>query len=159
MSSTTPLRVLGGFAAAPLLPSTLWAISPQGFNIIAFAQTLPWAYALTAAAGVPAWLLLRALRRHTALMSVLLGAAAAALVGTAYHAWDLRRASWVRQRQVDLVVDGRFTSEGLAAVAMHGASLLVLGAIGALVWWWVSRSSRRTAGAGTSRSPPGSDRD
>ncbi|MCC5867299.1 MAG: hypothetical protein JJU27_02200 [Gammaproteobacteria bacterium] len=154
----TPGRVLGGFSLAPLLPSALWAISPQGFNIIAFAQTLPWAYALTAAAGVPAWLLLRALRRHTVLMVMALGAGATALVGTAFHAWDLRRASWVRQRQVDLVVDGQFTSEGLAAVAMHGASLLVLGAIGALVWWWVTRSSRRTAGAETSRSQPGSSR-
>ncbi len=135
----TPRRVLGGFSLAPLLPSAIWAISAQGFNIIAFVQTLPWAYALTAAAGVPAWLLLRRLGRHTALLSVVIGAGGAALVGTLYHAWDLRRASWVRQRQVDLVVDGQFTSEGLTAVALHGASLLVLGAIGALVWWWVAR--------------------
>ncbi len=143
----TPLRVLGGFGLAPVLPSVIWAVSPHGFNIIAFLQTLPWAYALTATAGVPAWMLLRTLPGYNAQKTVLVGGVAAALVGTSFHAWDLRRATWVRQRQVDLVIDGQFTREGLAALAIHGASLLVLGAIGALVWWSVvrRRHSTRTA--------------
>lgn len=135
-------RLLAGFTLAPLLPLALYARSEHGFNPIAFLQGLPWAYALGLAAGVPAWLLLRRLRRLQLAPVALLGTAAITLVGTLHQAWDLRRAVWVRQGRSDLVIDGQLTAEGFAALAQHAGQLAWLGLLGALAWWLIARAGR-----------------
>ncbi len=140
--SRSALRVVGGFALAPLLPVAIWSLSPSGFNLIAFAQSLPGAYALALGVGVPLWLLLRRLDRLTPLPVVLGAGALIALAGTLHQAWVLRRALYVRQRQRDLVLDGQLTADGMIALLGHSATLAWLAAIGALAWWLIARASR-----------------
>lgn len=135
-------RTLAAFILAPLAPLALHASPASAFNPIAFLQGLPWTYALAVAAGVPAWLLLRTLHREQILPVSLCGTLSITLVGTAYQAWDLRRAVWVRQGRNDLVIDGQFTPDGLAALAQHAAQLAWLGLLGAFLWWLIARAGR-----------------
>ena len=135
-------RTLAAFMLAPLAPLALHASPASAFNPIAFLQGLPWAYALALAAGLPVWLLLRALRREQILPVSFLGTLSITLVGTAYQAWDLRRAVWVRQGRDDLVIDGQFTPEGLVALAQQAGQLAWLGLLGAFLWWLIARAGR-----------------
>jgi hypothetical protein len=133
-------RLVAALLLAPLPATALYATTLRhGFNIIAFVQSLPSAYALGLAVGLPLSLLLMR-RRRVQLLPAMLGASlGVALLGTLYHAWDLQRAIYVRQRTRELVIDGRFTPEGLHALLGHAGMLLLLGAVGAVTWWLVAR--------------------
>lgn len=140
--TTTAMRLCAGFLVAPLLPLAIWAVSPSGFNVIAFVQGLPGVYALALGVGIPLWLLLRRLNRLSPLPVVLCSGLLIALAGTVYQAWHLRRALYVRQRERDLVLDGQLTSDGLNALLAHAVTLSWLAAIGGLAWWLIVRARR-----------------
>ncbi len=140
--NTATLRLLLGFVVAPLLPLAIWVVTPSGFNVIAFVQTLPGAYALGLGVGIPLWLLLRHWNRLNPLPVVLCSGLMIALAGTLHQAWVLRQARYVRQRERDLVLDGQLTGDGLSALLGHAVTLSWLAAIGALAWWLIARARR-----------------